>query len=162
MPVVWCSGRAHQVWRLRQGVLLESAQDRVQKRAQQIIGRLCPDASYSRCIANMVATWGYPLAERKLGVGSTRRAEVNKLDAVPTLKRDLTPSALSTRRWRDRRRRGVHLLHVEAGPEAVQVMVAMGLIPSYDESPETISRGIQDLLALLAAGQLEICVGRGS
>ena len=82
--------------------------------------------------------------------------------AVPPLERDLTPSALSTRRWRARRRRGVHLVHVEASPEAVQVMVAMGLIPSDEESPETVSRGVQNLLALLAAGQIEICVGRGS
>ncbi len=72
------------------------------------------------------------------------------------LKRELTPSALTTRRWRDRRRRGVHLVHVEASPEAVQAMVAAGLVPADDESTETISQGVQDLLALLAAGRLKL------
>ncbi len=68
----------------------------------------------------------------------------------------LTDSAITTRRWRERRRRGVQLVHVEASPEAVQAMVTMGLVPADDESPETISQGVQDLLALLAAGRLKL------
>lgn len=68
----------------------------------------------------------------------------------------LTPSALRTRHWRDRRRRGVYLVHVEAGPEAVQAMVAMGFVPADDESPETITQGVQDLLARLAAGRVKL------
>ena len=35
-------------------------------------------------------------------------------------------------------------------------MVAAGLVPADDESTETISQGVQDLLALLAAGRLKL------
>ena len=76
--------------------------------------------------------------------------------AVPPLERDLTPSALSTRRWRARRRRGVHLVHVEASPEAVQAMISLGLMTRRSESSDPISKGAQDLLNLLAAGRVKI------
>ena len=74
--------------------------------------------------------------------------------AVPPLERDLTPSALSTRRWRARR--GVHLVHVEASPEAVQAMISLGLMTRRSESSDPISKGAQDLLNLLAAGRVKI------
>ena len=78
------------------------------------------------------------------------------MDAVPTLERDLTPSALSTRRWRGRRRRGVYLLRLEVDSDDVQGLIAAGLLSADDESSETICRGVQDLLALLAAGRLKL------
>lgn len=50
-------------------------------------------------------------------------------------------------------------MRVEASPEAVQAMVAMGLlVPTDDETSEMVSQGVQELLALLAAGRLKRCV----
>ena len=69
---------------------------------------------------------------------------------------DVTPSTLATRRWRDRRRRGVYLLRLEVDGEDVQGLIAAGLLSADDESSETISRGVQDLLALRAAGRLKL------
>ncbi len=76
-----------------------------------------------------------------------------------SLSAPITATTLATRRWRERCRRGVHLIRgVEASPEAVQAMVAMGLVPTDDETSEMVSQGVQELLALLAAGRLKRCV----
>ncbi len=67
----------------------------------------------------------------------------------------LTPSALSTRRWRDRRRRGVHMISVEVDGEAVQGLIAAGLVSADDESPKAIMQGVQKLLSISAEGRLK-------
>ena len=66
----------------------------------------------------------------------------------------LTPSALTTRRWRDRRRRGVQLVSTEIGPNAVQELIVLRLVSPDDESLGAVQEGVQELVRLLESGRL--------